>query len=267
MNDDAGKHSKLSGILLTIGAVVFVALIGVYLSSRPEPPPSDMEQMAGNVSEMMDDMLESVESADFKEGKPFIDKTFSTESDVEGPMGEVQAFVAQMMNESVQMTNRYAAELESVGYLNLLNPQRMMADSEFAESYRILADVDELVSKYRGLHAEQVDSMLEKIDTINASEAFKTGMKAGMASELKESEPVREQIWDLEQKAVDEVRLLVDFLQRGDWSSEGGQFVFETDEGLAVFNGHIANINAYTEEQMALRRSQVKSSQQKLQGM
>ena len=261
------SSSKLTGILLTIGAVLLIAGIGFFLAMRPEPPASDMEKMTGNVSEMLDEMMEGVESADFEEGKPFIDKTFSTESDIDGPMGEVQSFVAESMNEQVAMTNRYAAELEAIGYLNLLNPDRMSADAEFADSYRILSEVDGIVAMYRGLQDEQLDGLFEKVDGIDASESFKTGMKAGLAMELEQSKPVRDQIWDLEEKTVDEVRLLVGFLEQSAWTSQGGQFVFETDDALAVFNGHLNNINALTEQQMGLRRDMVRKNQDRMQGM
>ncbi len=172
-----------------------------------------------------------------------------------GELAIVEATLNEYLNQVIANSNAYMTELDAIGYDTLLDGERIRQDTDLDESQFILARAEMIVDKYEELNVQTAydyrDNVAEQAISEASKESFRASFDEGLAPSLERAS----QIWDLERQTLTKVDELVRFLamSQSSWTTESDQYVFETDKGLEIFNKILAEINAMTEEQEALR--------------
>lgn len=182
-------------------------------------------------------------------------------------MQRLRKFMQECFNDQVSLQNQYRAELEAAGLSSLLKAERLAGDKGFEESHAMLAKLDAVVSTNRNkaikLATEVVPQRLKEVKFTSATDR---SILAGYQQSMKSTLPQLQQIWDLETQIMGHMRELINLLEssREYWDSDQGRFMFQRGEDHERFNALLAQINACTQQQAAIRQRVAKEAASKM---
>ncbi len=250
------RHPLAAVGYMLIMASAFLAVSAGAQETSDREAREVMNNMASEIDEFIDKMAEVPEDMDSLQ----IEHEFTTDPNLTGPLAAVQAFAAEIMNFSVAETNAYGAELEQIGLLTVLDPERLEADTDLAESRTILANARQVIEKYRGrqhIIEDKVYSMFDELDMpAELKDEFETGVKHGLARGAKN----RKLLWDLEEQSLDQFDGIIDTLSGNAWEYDGEYILFDEDAAADKFNQHLATIDDIFDRQIAIQRSIVENN-------
>ncbi len=243
--------------------VVYASLI-IGASLSHELRPSQEKEALEGVVDILDELLEERLEVN-PDGTPaLIDRTFSADPNLSGPLAVMQQYIADLANQSAALTNDYTRELGAIGVYSLLDADRLASDHDFSESRAIIAETDRVITRYEARFDGLVDEALARIDALDLSEADKRDMRSGFQRGLGRAEATRSRMWELERQIMREFSLLIDMFEADGWTFENGEFLYDTDEQLDQYNRHLDKIDALYQEQVRLQQDAVDRQRQRV---
>jgi len=257
---------------LPVGVSMFAAMYAAFMAGTlvvvsVETQNEDQAQSLNRILDQVEAFTEDQWATD-DDGMPVrIEPSFEADPNASGFDGEVQRFVAGILNDNAELANAYRVELEQIGWYSILDPARLVADSTMAESRQLLQAGRSTVSKYRTRSREILENSADAIQGLNMSERDKRSFERGYREKLGSSLGQHDAMWDLEEETFDEFEKIIDLLDgsSGEWSVEDGQFLFTTDEQVDRFNGYLGRIDAIMLEQQEMQRSALEATRQQIQ--
>jgi hypothetical protein len=189
-----------------------------------------------------------------------------TNATVGGELGELQLFVKTYMNKVISLQNDYQAELNAIGWHDLLDPERMNKDKNLAESKAIVARAGVTVEKYRQRWTTIFNETKASVDRMDTSSVEKRGFVKGFRESSVRGNAQAQEIWNFEVKIVATAEELVSLLAqtKGKWTVDSGQFVFSDQQTLDAFNGYVEKLNSLTAQEEAIRSQSAAAAQASL---
>lgn len=177
-------------------------------------------------------------------------------ADATDDVGKLVLISRQYFEELVALQKDYTDELGKIGFMRLLDGERVMADSDFSQSYDILARARMLLRKQGIKMRESLASLPAKIRASNISPASKEDQARGAEMGIPPAMRTFDETWGLEESIVDNIEAIINLLskRRGHWHVSNNQYVFDDDSDLAAFNTAMDKTNADAARQNEIRQ-------------
>lgn len=218
------------------------------------------------ISETQKGYSELINSGTDNQGLPKrIENQLDTTPSAKGEFGEFERFMKTTMNQFASLRNDYLLEMEAIGWLNILNPERLKDDKSLIKSKAIIQNAKEIEMKYR----EKTYALLEKIrsdiNNLNTSENMKAQALKGFDKGMIKSRSQIDELWNLEEQTILEFENIINLLAavNGTWVIQNKQVMFSNEEDLASFNSYIENIKKLAEKQVSLQKQNIASANNK----
>lgn len=170
-------------------------------------------------------------------------------------VGKLLLISRQYFEEVAALQKGYTDEIAKIGFLRVLDGERILKDTDSSEGDDLLARARVLLRKYGAKMREAVASLPAKIRASNISAATKEGHARSAETGVAEAMKTFDENWALEEGAVDQIQTIIDLLgrRRGHWRMNKGLFVFDDAGDLAAFNAAMAKINAAVARQNEIK--------------
>ena len=164
-----------------------------------------------------------------------------------GDMGVVELLSKQFINDAAAQYNEYLKALENAGWIGVLDAERLKKDPTMKESRAIVEASKAVVKEYREKSLTLLASLPERAKQATfQSEEVRRGFLDGVASSSVVTLKNNEQNWNHEEAIVAEYAAVIELFARlqGHYQfEEDGSVVFETDEAVETYNGHMTKAN------------------------
>lgn len=260
-----------SAFSISVVVLVLLTVVGTLLgpvNSRSRSPASAQAEVR-QARETMDGMKADLEKMQAgmtgPDGLPrqaqvtFDDSGKGGSAELDKMRRLMQAFYQDL----AAFQNEYLQELDRARINVLLDPQRVAGDTDFSESYAILAKVRRTVKEFRKRNEDMLTDFPLKLKAASFSPSITANAVKEYEVGMAESLPVMKENWDIEEKSVDLMSSLIEHFdaRRGHWVVEGGKFLFEETADLERFNSLLAEINVGVQRQAEIKeRAQKKTS-------
>lgn len=168
-----------------------------------------------------------------------------------GDAGVLEAAIRRMMSDVLADRSNYHRELAAIGLSQSLSPAGLASDPGLRHTQATILQARQIVAKYRALNDQRIADARKAVEASSISLSMKAGFNEGLDKALAQRGDVREHIWDLESKILDEYAALANDLAhaRGHWARHGGALAFADGHDLTAFNVHIAKIKLMSQEE------------------
>jgi len=247
---------RVSGRNLTAGRVAVCVLAALMVISKlaqsglavSEQRHADQVTVA---NDLRDDLKTLSQGADGDGPIP----TLNPNATVGGDLGDLQLFIKAYLNNVISLQNEYAAELNSIGWNQVLDPDRLRKDKDLVESKALVARAQATVEKYRQRWVSLAATTQASVDRMDANTAAKRGFVQGFRTSAEKGNARANEMWELEAGVVANTEHVIELLaaNRGSWSFEDGQFVFADQRTLDAFNVYVERMNVLSAREEAIR--------------
>lgn len=251
-----GTPARTIVVLSVLGFVVSVA-IGFargFVESK--------EEQRRLVAELRDTMSAAEAALDSKGPVPGPAAVPAGSSDA----AKAGAVFKNMVNRSLTHRKQYERELETAGWMRILDGARLAKDANLDESRAIVERAKAIVAKYRAGTEDMIAAMKREIETIDVSARTRKSMLEGFERTVPRSRQQAEEMWTLEEQIFGEIEKVVALLgaKRKAWRIEGGEISFTRQADLDAFNAHMARVQAIGARQEQMQRASIDAAQQGL---
>jgi hypothetical protein len=252
-----GKHLSASQKSISYAVILTSLILGAYIAADRQSQ-QENETLA-RIQENLDRVLEPTLNDDGRIEAIAVNPLASQSQDENIVM---EAWGNDYMNKVIVNQNNYITEIEAIGYIKLLDGDRIRADSNLAESSFILNRTRAVIDKYEQLNTETAYAARDSIQSLNISESSKRELEGGFSGSIQDGLDSAQQIWNLERQIVSATEELVEFVNsvNANWEWDDEQFLFENAKTLEIFNSFIAEIQELTQEQALIRASNSQST-------
>lgn len=255
------------------GGVAFLAiyltlLASAYVAATHRKAPTRQE-LAATASSLKSDLDHVFNTQTDSKGLPQRMEPVAATGTAKGELGEMERYMKSVVNMTIAARNDYLAELDAIGWSNILDAERLKNDHSFAESQNMLRRVKEIIVKYRAKSASHQKEARSGIDALALSESQKNSMRAGFDRSSSESAKRITAMWDLEEQVVKEFDNLIALLSstRRNWTVSEGNIAFTEQSDLDQFNAYLDNVKKLTEKQEAIQRQTLSSTKDSIDKM
>ena len=178
-------------------------------------------------------------------------------SNLEGDHGVTEVLGKTMLNDLAAVQNEYLKALEGVGWMTLLDANRLRQDTGMRESRAIITAAEAVVREYRAKTFAVVESLPERVQRAPfSSDAVRREFLRGAAEGAATGRRSATASWDYEQQILLECQAVIDFLakRQGLYEFKDGQVLFEEQSDADVYNAHTAKVNELIQEQSQLAK-------------
>jgi len=163
----------------------------------------------------------------------------------------------------------YAAELAAVAADHPHSLGRLYDDPTNSGAAPKLRRSRELIDKYSALYEARIAAARTKIETLDLAPKLKAELRAGFEKGVPTGREQAAEYWRLERAIVDEVEGMARDLRssRAPWRSSGTQLLFDSQEDLRTYNGHVAALQSLEKQEDALQRAALTRDERALQGL
>ncbi|MGI9271048.1 MAG: hypothetical protein ACR2QT_04685 [Woeseiaceae bacterium] len=241
---------KIAGIAIAI----LVGIAVVIYKDRPAPS-EDVDYMMDQLDTLQEEQTRLLESG----SSDTETVTFEASESATGSARVMQEWVADVFNASMDSQKDYISELESVGWMTILDGDRLQRDSGQVESAEIIASARIVAEKYEKQSVQQTNDARDQLNKLDISAAEKRTALSAYDERIAASQGARGEIWTLEHQIIDDIEQIVAKLGRseGRWSVQDSQVLFETQEDADEYNLHFNNMLARLERQESIRQELV----------
>lgn len=186
-----------------------------------------------------------------------------TVSPVENDEQKVVAIFRLQAKELADCQNLYNEALKKAGWERLLVPERLFADAEMAESYKILEEARRAITLYEARSLELLLMPIQQLQNSGLSAEFQKQLIDDYQKGLVSSRATVMEFWRLEFQAEDAVRQLVEFLhaKQGFWNVSDQQVLFSQEADLATFEAYLKKIGEISDLQTKIRQAAIDKAQ------
>jgi len=267
----AACRKRFSSVLARgygIAVVAFALLMMAASFSQPRgfsgpspsastPPPSS--QVTENTREELNKLQADIEKMQQGEAPGKDTATATQPPEPADDLGKLLLISRQYFEEVAALQKGYTDEIAKIGFLRVLDGERILKDTDSSEAYDLLARARVLTKKYGAKMREALGTLPAKIRASNISAAAREGHARSAEKGVAEALKTFDENWALEVSVADEIQTIIDLLgrRRGQWHLSNGLFVFDDAGDLASFNASMAKINA-----VAARQNEIKAQGQ-----
>jgi hypothetical protein len=245
---------------------VVLALFVVILQFQLQPDRSSSRESMSAFLDQAEDLSNSMnERVDSGELSPY-QATIEIDKSAPPPTRAMQELMAGAMQENIQLSNAYMGELENAEWELILEPGRLAADPDLAESYAMFETVRPLVAKYEELSIRVIDNMHQRIDGLDVSERQKTAFRDGFDASRSQTEAIIRRQWNFERETYNEFEKIIDLLaaNQGDWEVVESELLFYEQEPLDQYNLHLQNIDDLADQLRQFQADNIAQARQQL---
>ena len=183
-------------------------------------------------------------------------KTATPLADDAGDMEKMVLISRQYFEEVASLQKSYTDEITKLGFSRLLDTTRVTADTNFSESYAMMARARALVKEYGGKIRDAVASLPARIRASNLNPRFRESNALSAEEGTREALISLDENWALEASCMDHFTTIIDLLKarRGHWEVNNNQFLFSEGTDLGVFNTAMGKINAVVARQNEIQQ-------------
>ncbi|MDR3323740.1 MAG: hypothetical protein LBS89_06015, partial [Zoogloeaceae bacterium] len=155
----------------------------------------------------------------------------------QGRFGEMERVMREALAENVAITNRYRQTMKDIGFMSLLDAERLAADADMAQSRVILARAQTALDTVEKEGNELIRSMEQRIRQANLSQKDRDDMLEGFQkSQRNGGNEARIKIWALERKMLNEAGHVIDLLSvREKWTVQNSELAFHHDADADLY--------------------------------
>lgn len=170
-------------------------------------------------------------------------------------LGKMLVISRQYFAEIAALQKDYTDEIAKIGFLRVLDGERILKDQDSSESYDLLARARVLLKKYGVKMREAIASFPAKVRDSHISPAGKADHIRSAETGVEAALKTFDETWALEGSAVDGIQAIIDMLsrRRGHWHMSKGLFMFDDNADLTAFNASMAKINAAVARQNEIK--------------
>ncbi len=175
-------------------------------------------------------------------------------SSTDGDYGEGEVFLRKTINRFADINSNYYREFNSTNIKDLLNWNRLIKDSDFLESHKMISNAKDVVFKYREISFNAQKQVFADVDLLNASQEFKNSIIQGYADGTSKQN-FNVSLWSLQIERIDLLSTIIDFLQRtkSKWSiNNNNNIVFQNNTDLITFNDYVKKYQRLNGEEAAI---------------
>lgn len=245
-----------------IGGFSFLAIFICMIASSLIGHSQQKQEAKQMLSEIQDQYSKMIESTTDSQGLPKrIEKPINTTPKARGEFGEMERFIKDFMVQMTSLRNDYLLEFEAIGWNNILDAERIKADTALIESKIIIRKAKEIVAKYQKRTNVLLNGARENIRSLNISESSKREMLAGFERGMEKAEGQIDEMWVLERNVVGEFENIINLLsaRNSAWVVEGGQILFYNEDDLKRFNSYIASIQNIVNQQQQIQQQSIET--------
>lgn len=246
-------------------AVVLLALLmlaGSFSGSRnlsgPAPAPASSPQVTQNIHSELNKLqseLEKMQQGAPPANDPSPAAPQTPPAEPVDDLGKMLVISRQYFAEIAALQKDYTDEIAKIGFLRVLDGERILKDQDSSESYDLLARARVLLKKYGIKMREAIASFPAKVRDSHISAASKADHIRSAETGVEAALKTFDETWALEGSAVDGIQTIIDLLsrRRGHWHMSKGLFTFDDGADLTAFNASMAKINAAVARQNEIK--------------
>jgi len=245
-----------------VAGIAIAILVGVAVVVYLAPSALGPDDSADDVDYMMDqlDTLQEQQTKLLESGSSDTETvTFAASDSATGSARVIQEWVAEVFNDSMSTQRDYIRELESVGWMTILDGDRLQRDVGQVESAEIIADARIVADKYERQSVQQAENARDSLVNLDLTAVEKKASLDAYDERIAGTTDSRNEIWGLEHQVIDDIEKIVATLDRaqGRWSVQNSQMIFDTQDDADEYNLHFNNMLERLERQEKLRQELV----------
>ncbi|MFC5457937.1 hypothetical protein [Prosthecobacter fluviatilis] len=244
---------------ITVVLLSLLMLAGSFSGSRnlsgPAPAPASSPQVTQNIHDELNKLQSELEK--MQQGSPPANDAAPQTPPAEpsDDLGKMLVISRQYFAEIAALQKDYTDEIAKIGFLRVLDGERILKDQDSSESYDLLARARVLLKKYGVKMREAIASFPAKVRDSHISPAGKADHIRSAETGVEAALKTFDETWALEGSAVDGIQTIIDLLsrRRGHWHMSKGLFMFDDGGDLTAFNASMAKINAAVARQNEIK--------------
>lgn len=189
-------------------------------------------------------------------------KTAAPLADDASEIDKMMQITRQYMADIAAQQKSYVAELEKMGFMKLLDPNRVVADTDLGESYAILDHARVLVKEQGRKMRELLSSLPARVRASNLSPKSREYNARQAEEGTPEALAMFNETWTLEEEIVDQITAVIDLLKasHGHWQVSNGLFFFDEVADRKTFNITMGKINQAVTRQNEIKQRSAKNT-------
>jgi hypothetical protein len=246
------KENKANGFI-SFALILCSLMLSSFIGYSHEK-----KELSNAVSEIQKGFSELSNSATDSQGVPQrIENNIDTTPVAKGVYGEIERYMKSVMNQGNSYRNDYFLELEAIGWLKILDSDRLKNDITLMESKFIIKNTRNIIEKYKSITDTLLSKARDDIKNINVSESQKRQLEKGYDKGLIKAKADADATWSLELAIHGEFEKIINLLsaRKGSWVIENGQILFKNESDLNFFNSCIASIQDLKAQQEAIQNA------------
>jgi len=182
-----------------------------------------------------------------------------TETPLADDAGDAEKLVVisrQYFEEIASLQKSYTDEMNKLGFSRLLDTTRVTADTNFSESYTLLASARVLVKDYGAKIRQAVGGFPARIRASNLNPRSRESHAQSAEKGTQEALISLDENWALEASCIDHITTIIDLLKarRGHWDVYNNQFIFHEPSDSEVFYRAMGKINQVVARQKEIQQ-------------
>jgi hypothetical protein len=240
-------------------ALIFASLVGASTMSMTRQR-QELRSAAREVSQVVAAVQSSVASG------TALPPNLPTETPGRTDAEKAGVLLKAMVNRSLTERRNYMAELDALGWTQVLDGARLRQDRSFAETRNVFERARDIVAKYRMRTTETFAAMRRDIENSDLSSEGRRGMLAGFDKTSERGLAHALQSWTLEEQILSEIEGAAQYLHanRSAWTVESGKLAFLDQGRLDRFNAYMSRVQALSAEQQKMQGDALQRSQETL---
>lgn len=243
-----------SGFAIIFGALVIASLISF---DRYNTQATALKKELKNAFTQVTDSLSRGESPE---------KIPAIASQSNSEMGKLGTLMEKILNLSLQQQRNYEQEINAIGFLELLSPQRLAHDKDLVESRSIIVKAKAIISRYSNATDEHFAKMRAELEHADLSEKAKRDVLRGFDKSSGQSKIIAIQLWAYETQIVEVMDQIITELtnKRKQWYVRDDRIVFGNASLHQLISKKMERVQQLGEQEEELRRSAVKRANENL---
>lgn len=249
------KHAFLIALLVGLG-VAGASFSFFNQAKQKQIKQAEQQAAVKDLQNKLENIKQSVNSA-----QPIKQSTDDTQK-ASGEFGKLEKFTKDFMNEGIALQNDYMKELETIGWMGVLDPNRIKADTSQNEGKEIIAKIKAIIPEYKNKQYALLDGAKDKINRLDISESTKKGVLEGYNNTVANGKENITKLYDLEMQIVELIEKSLILLQTNPdaWMAENNQATFLDETLLKEYNGYMSDVTKLSAEQERIQLQSINNA-------
>ncbi|MEY4564028.1 MAG: hypothetical protein RLZZ618_3305 [Pseudomonadota bacterium] len=241
-------------------ALIFAALFGGAMSAMRQQK-ADLGSAVSDIEKAVAGVQSSVASGTATPAP------IPTGGEADTAAGRMGALLKKMVNTMLAQRREYEAELDAIGWSQILDAQRIQNDPQLTATRDMLRRGKEIVARYRQKTREIFPQMRQDIEAASLDSETRRGMLTGFDKSTERGQAQADEVWGLEEQVLSQIEDAANFLgqTRSAWQVDGGQVAFHRQADLDSFNALMAKVQATIAQQEQLQSASLRKAKDSLQ--